>query len=168
MHHALWKGVRGAVLSVLLLIFWVGSSTAASFCTELKEVVASSSDLSILKGPSVGPDRWEAKKKLSEFASCEVKPYRNGLIYSCETARDTARPAAEKKFEGLKNQLTGCLGNWASRGGGERGLFLVNPIGEAVELRLKEVAGFKREGDQMKTFPTWSTYMAVFPRRGSK
>ena len=168
MHQTLLKGLGCAALGVSLVILWTQSATAAGFCTELKEVVASSSDLSALKGPSVGPDRWEAKKKLAEFASCEVKPYRNSLIYSCETARDTTKPAAEKRFQGLRNQLTGCLVNWASRGGGERGVFVMNPLGEAVELRFKEVAGFKREGDKMMTFPTWSTYLAVFPRRQKK
>ena len=86
---------------------------------------------------------------------------------TCETAPEVNNASAEKKWLDIKAKLDVCLkGDWMSRNAGERNIFFADQKkGEALSLSLREVAGFKRVGNELKTFPTYYNRLSIFPRK---
>lgn len=156
-----------AVLGLLFCTAWASVALADTFCDELTKLIAQSGDFESLKGEPVEGERFEAKAQMSGFRQCTVTPFRKTFSYTCETAPEVSQSSAEKKWAELSDKLGTCLkGNWMSRNAGKQNIFFADrKKGEAVSLSLREVAGFKRVGNELKTFPTYHNSLSIFPRK---
>jgi len=159
-----------AVFALLFSALLMGSVAAQMFCAELTKVLAQSGDFESLKGKPVEGERFEAKTAMSGFRQCTVTPFRRTFSYTCETAPEVNAASAEKRWNDLSAELGNCLkGDWMSRNAGKQNIFFADrKKGEALSLSLREVAGFKRVGNQLKTFPTYYNRLVVFPRKKMK
>lgn len=155
---------------LLCLLFsgvWISSASADTFCAEITKIVAQSGDFASLKGEAVVGERFKAKTQMSGFLQCTVTPFRTQFSYTCETAPQVNEGGALKKWTALRGQLESCLrGNWLQRSAGKHNAFFADrKKGEALSLSMREVAGFRRVGNQLKTFPTYYNRLSVFPRK---
>ena len=165
--HSLVRKTLPAAVGILCCTVWISSAAADTFCSELTKIVAQSGDFESLKGEPVEGERFAAKTVMSGFRQCTVSPFRTTFSYTCETAPEVNAASAEKKWNEIGAGLGNCLkGDWMSRNAGKQNIFFADrKKGEAVSLSLREVAGFKREGNQLKTFPTYYNRLVVFPRK---
>lgn len=161
------RGTIPAVFGLLFCTAWASVTLADTFCDELTKLIAQSGDFENLKGKAVEGERFEAKTTMSGFRQCTVTPFRKTFSYACETAPEVSQPSAEQKWAELSDELGSCLkGGWMSRNAGKHNIFFADrKKGEAVSLSLREVAGFKRVGNELKTFPTYHNRLSIFPRK---
>lgn len=158
------------ILGLLLLGVWASSVAADSLCAEITKIVAQSDDFASLKGEAVIGERFKAKTQIKGFLQCTVTPFGKKFSYTCETAPGISEASALKRWTALKGQLENCLkGNWLQRNAGKHNAFFADrKKGEALSLSMREVAGFKRVGNQLKTFPTYYNRLSVFPHKKMK
>jgi len=158
------------VFGVLVLTLWASPGSASTFCNDITKIIAQSGDFASLKGAPVEGERFKAKTEINGFMQCTVAPFRNKFSYTCETAPEINQASADKKWTAIKGQLETCLkGSWLQRDAGKKNAFFADrKNGEALSLALREVAGFKRVGNQLKTFPTYYNRLSVFPRKKMK
>jgi hypothetical protein len=158
------------ILGLLLLSVWASPVAADSLCAEITKIVAKSGDFVSLKGEAVEGERFKAKTQINGFLQCTVTPFKKKFSYTCETAPGVSETSALKRWTALKGQLENCLkGNWLQRNAGKHNAFFANlKTGEAMSLSMREVAGFRRVSNQLKTFPTYYNRLSVFPRKKMK
>jgi len=161
------RNVIPGVVGLSFCTIWINSAAADMFCAELTKIVAQSGDFEQLKGEPVAGERFAATTAISGFRQCTVTPFRSSFSYTCETAPEVSEASAEKRWNELSAKLGSCLkGDWMSRSAGKRNTFFADrKEGEALSLSMREVAGFKRVGNRLQTFPTYYNRLSVFPRK---
>lgn len=164
------RKVIPTVFGLLVFAAWANTVTADMFCADVQKIVRQSGDLKSLKGEPAEGERFKATTQITGFRQCTVTPFQETFSYTCETAPTINQAAAMKQWTDLRVNLEQCLaGNWMEREGGKHIAFFADRTkGEALSLSLREVAGFKRVGNQLKTFPTHYNRLSVFPRKQMK
>jgi len=166
----LLRKVMSIVFALFVFAVWANTVTADTFCADVQKIIAQSGEFKSLKGEPAEGERFKATTQITGFRQCTVTPFGNTFSYTCETAPNINQAAAMKQWTELKTNLEQCLtGDWLQREAGKHIAFFADrKKGEALSLGLREVAGFKRIGNQLKTFPTHYNRLSVFPRKQMK